>query len=504
MISNDKKYPKRILIVGYRILNWLYILIIPILRNRFSTKFLVIAPLGVKNDFMKVLNKEDEFLIYDDQLEDMCSHGFNKDLGKEEKIAREIEKKYSINYMRDIIQQDRSLSASFLSYSPKYIWNKSRLSNNQNLIKLVNGYVKYTEEIIEKYQNIDMAFVWPVDGLSATMSNIFESRGVKVTYPYNSKYKSFGFWVNNAFQDSSKLEKSFKNTRFKQIISEENLQPPETGWTDTRKMDNTFSTKSLLKNLIKTILFRVEFLLIDLIKFDFTKKKRISLLSSLSFHINSWSLYRTLGKISERSITSFDQKPFLFYALPLEPEFSVQARCKEFNDQKSIIKLLALNMPAGYDLVIKEHSDIGRRDKSFYTELLKLPNIKMAHPSLRGIDLVKKARSVATMAGTVSLEATMMGKRVIEFSLHSSFSFLNNIFTVKEISKLKDIVSLAMENLDNNTKEKIRQDGSRLPEAIMNISFEAENTPLFYGNNTALSKKELNKSVDLLIETFNE
>ena len=112
-------------------------------------------------------------------------------------------------------------------------------------------------------------------------------------------------------------------------------------------MDNTFSTKSLLKNLIKTILFRVEFLLIDLIKFDFTKKKRISLLSSLSFHINSWSLYRTLGKISERSITSFDQKPFLFYALPLEPEFSVQARCKEFNDQKSIIKLLALNLPDG-------------------------------------------------------------------------------------------------------------------------------------------------------------
>ena len=147
MITNDKKYPKRILIVGYRILNWLYILIIPILRNRFSTKFLVIAPLGVKNDFMKVLNKEDEFITYDDQLEDMCSHGFNKDLGKEEKIAREIEKKYSINYMRDIIQQDRSLSASFLSYSPKYIWNKSRLSNNQNLIKLVNGYVKYTEEI---------------------------------------------------------------------------------------------------------------------------------------------------------------------------------------------------------------------------------------------------------------------------------------------------------------------------------------------------------------------
>jgi len=192
----------------------------------------------------------------------------------------------------------------------------------------------------------------------------------------------------------------------------------------------------------------------------------------------------------------------MFYAIALEPEFSVQARCKEFNDQKTIIKLLALNMPAGYELIIKEHSDIGRRDKSFYMDLLKIPNIKMAHPSIRGIDLVKKARAVATMAGTVSLEATIMGKRVIEFSLHSSFSFLDNIATVSDISCIKEIVKNAMEDLDDITKEKIRKDGSKLPDAIKNISFKAENTPLFYGNKIKIPEEEVEKSVDLLIETY--
>ena len=161
-------------------------------------------------------------------------------------------------------------------------------------------------------------------------------------------------------------------------------------------------------------------------------------------------------------------------------------------------------MPAGYDLVIKEHSDIGRRDRGFYIDLLKIPNIRMAHPSLRGIDLVKKSRAVATMAGTVSLEATMMGKRVIEFSRHSSFSFLNNIFTVKDISDLKEIIKKVMEDLNEPTIKDIRKDGSRLPEAIKNISFAAEKTPLFYGNNSLLSQQDLDKSVDLLIETYNE
>ena len=80
-------------------------------------------------------------------------------------------------------------------------------------------------------------------------------------------------------------------------------------------------------------------------------------------------------------------------------------------------------MPSGYNLVIKEHSDIGRRNKNFYIELLKLPNVIMAHPSLRGIDLVKKCRAVASMSGTVSLEATLLGKRAIEFSLHSLLLF---------------------------------------------------------------------------------
>ena len=66
----------------------------------------------------------------------------------------------------------------------------------------------------------------------------------------------------------------------------------------------------------------------------------------------------------------------------------------------------------------------------------------MAHPSIRGIDLVRRARAVASMTGTVSLKLRA-GKRAIEFSLHSSFSF-KNIVTIKDFSKIREKVFFAL------------------------------------------------------------
>ena len=128
----------------------------------------------------------------------------------------------------------------------------------------------------------------------------------------------------------------------------------------------------------------------------------------------------------------------------------------------------------------------------------------MAHPSIRGIDLVKQARAVASMAGTVSLEASIMGKRVVEFSLHSSFSFLNNVYTIKDISNTKSIIGKVMQNLDTKTKIGIRKDGSKLIQAIKNISFEARSTPLFYNDKTVISKKSLDRVIELFINNYHD
>ena len=439
-------------------------------------------------------------MIIDDILND-CSKGYNLDNKKEFKKAQDNERKYKIGYLRDIVQQDRAVSAGFLSYAPNFIWDSKEYYSYSKLVRLTNGYVKFSQNLIDKY-NFDLALVWPNDGLCSALANLLEFSGVRVTYPYNSKYKGYAFWANGAFQNDKKLKKIFSEVKNFKLIKENEISTPETGWPDTRKMDKTYSLRSLLLKVFTSFFHRLEFLILDLLKLKFRKSKKVSFFSLISFQLNSWYLYKRIGKISIKSIEDLSERPYLFYALPLEPEFSVQARCKEFNDQNAIIKLLALNLPIGFDLIIKEHSDIGRRNIKFYKDLLKIPNIKMAHPSIRGIDLVRRARAVASMTGTVSLEATLLGKRAIEFSLHSSFSFLKNIVTIKDFSKIREKVFFALAELNNEQIIKIKKEGSQLLEAIKKSSFKAENTPLFYKNKINFKDKEKRKAINLLLEDY--
>ena len=70
--------PKLILLVGFKILDWLYILIIPIFKKKFKTKFIIICGKSAASKYSEVLDKEDRVMIIDDILND-CSKGYNLD-----------------------------------------------------------------------------------------------------------------------------------------------------------------------------------------------------------------------------------------------------------------------------------------------------------------------------------------------------------------------------------------------------------------------------------------
>ncbi len=497
--------PKNVIIFSYNLINWLYMDIIPILKEKYNTRFIIIGNEDVLEKFNPLLNVNFDKLIELSTLEKKLQEDLYEDIDKERKLARKNEKKYDISYMREIIQQDRKLSTYFLSHSENFIWTKNDYLNDDFILSFVNRCVSYAEGLIEK-ESIDLALVWPLDALSATFANICEHKNIFVTYPYNSKYKSYGFWASSAFQDDKLLCAYYNNIKEEKLISLEDISPPNTGWPETSEMDKIYSFWTILKKSIKTTLFRIEFILLDILKLDFSKKDRVSYFAQISFHINSWRLYRLISKNSFRDLYSLKKKPYLFFAISLEPEFSVQAKCKEFNDQKSIIKQLAMCLPMGYELIIKEHFDIGRRSWNFYEELCKIPNVRMAHPSIRGIDLVSQSRAVATMAGTVTLEATLMGKKVIEFSNHSSYSFLPNVFKINDFTNLPSILRKVMGEQKKHEIDEVRSYGSRVRKAIIEMSFDAPGSPLFYDDKSykGLDEINLNKAVTLLLKQYSQ
>jgi len=313
---NEIKEPKTVLIFGYKIINWLYKDIIPILRKKYNTRFIIIAGANGLAQFSSVVDKNVDKLIDIADLENELKKGFGKNIEEERYLARQKEKEYDISYMREIIQQDRQLSSYFLSHSEKFIWTQNKNINDNYITKLVNGCVKYTEEIL-KDEKIDLALVWPIDYLSSTIANICEYKNIFVTYPYNSKYKNYGFWASSAFQDDRVLKDYYNKTEDLELVPLEDLSPPNTGWPATSEMEKIYSFRATFKKIIKTTLFRIEFIILDFLKFDFSKKGRINYFSSILFLLHSWWLYKKIGKNSFKTLETLKDKPYLFYAISL-------------------------------------------------------------------------------------------------------------------------------------------------------------------------------------------
>ena len=489
--------PKCVLVAPLYVVNWVYRAIIPYMREKFGTRFIIVTHEGARKEIHSDWCGEQDVLVTIEEIEAQIGTEQTSDL---DEIARRNEEKFGFTYMRDVIQQDRQLSTSFLSHAPWSPYAGIPIRERDTLTRRLNCFVDFAVKTIEG-EGVDLLLVWPMTDLFACLANVAEAKNIPVTYPYVSSRKSLKHWSSSAFSDDSMHKSAFDRQPECEPFATSEVVPPASPFPSLAQMDESHSAQAQLREIAKTTFHRLEFLVLDLLKLDFRSKNRTSFLRQNVHLIYKWWFYKRLSKFGEKDVSAFS-RPFLYYGLALEPEFSVQGKTKEFNDQSAIIRQLAMCLPSGYDVVIKEHASLGRRHISFYSDLLKFPNVRMAHPSIRGIDLAAKARAVATLSGTVTIEATLLGKPVIEFSTHSVFSFLSNVTTVTSFHDLPDILRSTMRPKTEEESDAIRRDGARLSNAIDEFSFDASDSPIFGGNSKKLEGLELVRVVELLCERY--
>ena len=108
------------------------------------------------------------------------------------------------------------------------------------------------------------------------------------------------------------------------------------------------------------------------------------------------------------------QRPFIYYPLHVDPESSTMHLAPQHTNQFAVIEAYAKQKPMHMDLIIKEHPNmIGNRPAGFYKKLLALPGVYMVDPRYPSTELIKKSSLVATITGTVTWEAVLLGKPVI-------------------------------------------------------------------------------------------
>ena len=113
------------------------------------------------------------------------------------------------------------------------------------------------------------------------------------------------------------------------------------------------------------------------------------------------------------SLESLKGHPFAFYPLHLEPEISLFIYSRPYLNQIEVIRWIALALPMGWKLVLKEHpKDPYYRSVGYLKKLMEIPNIVFVPFETSTHQIVQKSKLVVTLASFVGFEALCQGRPV--------------------------------------------------------------------------------------------
>lgn len=131
---------------------------------------------------------------------------------------------------------------------------------------------------------------------------------------------------------------------------------------------------------------------------------------------------------------------FVLYPLHLEPEAAMYVRAPHVTDQIALADAISRSIPVGCWLYVKEHKwMVGRRPLSEYRRLLRMPNVKLISPYENSHDLIRQARLVAVVSGTMGWEALLYGKPVISFG-NAFYNGCDQVARVRDLGQLPAVI----------------------------------------------------------------
>lgn len=196
---------------------------------------------------------------------------------------------------------------------------------------------------------------------------------------------------------------------------------------------------------------------------------------------------------------------YVYYPLHYEPERTTNPDGGEYQDQlKALIKLRSI-IPKEIRIVVKEHpfqfynSDKGSRGRSplFYKLIKNIENVDLIQTSENTVRLILNSLFVATITGTVALEASILGKNSLYFG-NPWFKGLPNTYSIKEEPSFELLASYVKYDSDHISNFLINIFKKHSVLAYMNFSQKE----FFKNDHDELISKKSNDLYYLLEEFF--
>tara|TARA_B100000745_G_scaffold248367_1_gene170397 strand:+ start:264 stop:1799 length:1536 start_codon:yes stop_codon:yes gene_type:complete len=165
---------------------------------------------------------------------------------------------------------------------------------------------------------------------------------------------------------------------------------------------------------------------------------------------------------------------FLLFPLQIQPERNVDIDAPFYSNQIEVITNIAKALPVGFKLYVKEHPKMYLRhwrEISDYKKIMRLPNVRLIHPTVSSKTLLDRCSIVITIAGTVGLEAAIHKKPCIVFS-DTIYSSLPSVYRLRNLEELSQVIKTSLK------KEVILSDVSKFISLLDRNSFDYD----FFGN----------------------
>ena len=378
-----------------------------------------------------------------------------------------------------------------LGYSPGgFYFPRSGHNDYANYLDVIASYVRifdfWEKEISQK------KFEVLLDGFHfeyfPAMANNLPMRTA-----LSSRNENYYFWSHNCYGELQGLEQTFQSMPEVAVDFKSLDQAPVLNKKQLDQMAKRNSIFLMLKRMCKIIYgwaYR---------KYKGDKSKQYKLYWELRFVFQEWYMLNKFYGANLANLNDIKNKKYIFYALQVEPELNFQGYSPEYFYQLAAIISLSRDLPADTYLVVKEHIPaVSRRPKQFYDQIRLLKNVIFADPRVPGLSIVKHAKAVVTINGTIGQEAAVLGIPVISLGKRNLYNILEHVHYISTESDLAPLLRKIL-NVETSQNE-YRKCGDRYLRALQLLSFSMGD--FGYHNPEGHSPKVICDSVSALLKSL--
>ena len=346
-----------------------------------------------------------------------------------------VTKKPDTKYLK-LIEKKHKIDLSLLASNERFFnkWNKYYKFSSDEKLLILEQECKLFEKILDEVQPDFLITAQTTLHHNHLFYEICKARGIKVLMIRSSFFVGKHI-ISSEFDsiDNTQINGKF---HFNSLVDMQNY---------LKKYDSTNKVKLELENWLASKTNYLKAILKFLVSSNTNVKTHYTYNGRSKFAVLKGTIFSIIKKRFRESFINKNlirdiknKKPLIYFPLQIEPERSLLIQAPNYTNQIEVITNIVKSLPAGYELYVKEHpANVFRQWRSVddYKKIMKLPNVKLIHPSVKSEDLIIKSSLVITISSTSGLEAAFYNKPSIIFA-DLDYSILPSVHKIKAIDEL--------------------------------------------------------------------